>query len=141
MGTAFKDGGAAMGQSGAMRRSLEHVRVFRKLAPERRAAIEKQCSWRQVAAGAMVVAHEDQTRSVYFLAEGHARSMIYAASGTIVGFGDLVAGSMFGEVAAIDGQPRSVGVEAVDVCTVASLSAEAFLGLVRTRARLRFDCA
>lgn len=114
-----------------MRKSLEHVRVFRKLAPERRAAIEKQCSWRQVSAGAMIVAHEDQTRSVYFLADGHARSMIYAASGTIVGFGDLVAGSMFGEVAAIDGQPRTVGVEAVTACTVATLPADQFLDLVR----------
>lgn len=114
-----------------MRKSLEHVSVFRKLTPERRAAIERQCSWRHVAAGAMVVAHEDQTRAVYFLAQGHARSMIYAASGTIVGFGDLVAGSMFGEVAAIDGQPRTVGVEAIDDCTVATLPADAFLDLVR----------
>ena len=114
-----------------MKKSLEHVRVFRTLAPERRAAIEKQCTWRQVPTGALIVAHEDPSRAVYFLAQGRARSLIYAASGTIVGFGDLVAGSMFGEVAAIDGQPRTVGVEAIDVCTVASLSADAFLGLVR----------
>ena len=115
-----------------MRRSLEHVRVFHRLTPERRAAVEKQCTWRQVNAGALIVAHEDQSRAVNFLAEGRARSLIYAASGTIVGFGDLLAGSMFGEVAAIDGEPRTVGVEAIETCTVASLQAEAFLALVRS---------
>jgi CRP/FNR family transcriptional regulator, cyclic AMP receptor protein len=115
-----------------MRKSLDDVQVFLCLSPERRAGLVARCHWREVAAGAMIVTHDDASRTVYFLTAGRARSLIYAASGTMVGFGDLVAGQMFGEVQAIDGQPRSVAVEAVEPCLVASLPAEGFLELVRS---------
>jgi CRP/FNR family transcriptional regulator, cyclic AMP receptor protein len=115
-----------------MRKSLEDVQVFHRLPADRRAAVVARCQWRDVPAGGIIVAHEETSRSVYFLTSGRARSLIYAASGTMVGFGDLVAGQMFGEVQAIDGQPRAVAVEAVEPCTVASFSADTFLELVRT---------
>jgi CRP/FNR family transcriptional regulator, cyclic AMP receptor protein len=114
-----------------MRKTLDDVQVFQRLSPERRAAVVSRCAWRDVAPGAMIVTHEDASRTVYFLTAGRARSLIYAASGTMVGFGDLNPGQMFGEVQAIDGQPRTVAVEAVEQCTVASMSAGAFLDLVR----------
>ena len=114
-----------------MRKTLDDVHVFKRLSVERRGAIAARCAWREAAPGVMIVAHDDTSRTVYFLTGGRARSLIYAASGTMVGFGDLHAGQMFGEVQAIDGQPRTVAVEAVEACTVASLSADVFLELVR----------
>jgi CRP/FNR family transcriptional regulator, cyclic AMP receptor protein len=116
----------------AMRKTLDHVHVFQRLTPERRSTVAARCQWRDVPAGTLIVAHEDVSRTVFFLTSGRARSLIYAASGTMVGFGELLAGQMFGEVQAIDGKPRAVAVEAVEACTVASLSADAFIELVRS---------
>ncbi len=115
-----------------MRKTLDDIHVFQRLSSERRGSIAARCAWREAAPGTLIVAHEDASRVVYFLTAGRARSLIYAASGTMVGFGDLSAGQMFGEVQAIDGQPRTVAVEAVEHCTVASLPADGFIDLVRT---------
>ncbi len=114
-----------------MRKNLGDVQVFHRLSLERRATLAAQCNWREVAAGTLIVAHEDSSRTVYFLTSGRARSVVHSAAGMMVGFGDIVAGQMFGEVQAIDGQPRALAVEAVTPCTVASMSAGAFLDLVR----------
>jgi CRP/FNR family transcriptional regulator, cyclic AMP receptor protein len=115
-----------------VRKSLDGVHVFHRLSDPRRRSIERACTWRRIEPGAAILSAADDSRDVFFLTEGRARSIIYAASGTVVGFGDLVAGTMFGEIAAIDGHPRAVGVEAVSDCTVASLSKSAFLALVRS---------
>jgi CRP/FNR family transcriptional regulator, cyclic AMP receptor protein len=116
----------------ATRKILDDVQVFQRLSSDSRTVVASRCTWREVAAGALIVAHEDSSRTVYFLTAGRARALIYSVSGTVVGFGDVVAGQMFGEVQAIDGQPRTIAVEAAEPCTVASLSADAFLDLVRT---------
>lgn len=56
-----------------------------------------------------------------------------SASGSVVAFGDLSAGSMFGEIAAIDGLPRPLEVEAVTACTVAQLPHQDFVRLIEQR--------
>jgi CRP/FNR family transcriptional regulator, cyclic AMP receptor protein len=113
-----------------MQKSLSGVQVFNRLSLESREAVERACIWRQIEAGAEIVSFDDTTRSVFFLTLGRARSIVYAASGTVVAFGDLGPGSMFGEIAAIDGKPRAVAVEAVEQSIVASLPHTAFLKLV-----------
>ena len=111
--------------------SLAGISVFKNLAPDKVVVVEKLCEWRDVEAGQEVVAHLDTSRQVNFLVSGKARSIIYAASGTVVAFGEIAPGMMFGEIAAIDGHPRTVGVEALETCTVAALSHQHFLALLR----------
>ena len=67
---------------------------------------------------------------MFFLAAGKARVIIYSPEGKAVVFRDLKAGSMFGEIAAIDRGPRSASIEALEACTVASLTADQFEGLM-----------
>jgi CRP/FNR family transcriptional regulator, cyclic AMP receptor protein len=55
-----------------------------------------------------------------------ARAISYSAEGKAVVFADLKPGAMFGEIAAIDQRPRSVSVEALEACEIASLSADEF---------------
>ncbi len=114
-----------------MRKSLDGVQVFARLTVARRNSVETACGWRDVRAGGEIVAHEDNSRDVFFLTSGRAKSIIYASNGSVVAFGDLMAGMMFGEIAAIDGKPRSVAVEATETCIVATLPHIAFLSLVR----------
>jgi CRP-like cAMP-binding protein len=56
---------------------------------------------------------------------------IYSASGRQVTFSDLEAGELVGEVAAIDGMPRSADAVALESTLIASLSPEAFARLLR----------
>src|SRR5262245_6043004 len=64
--------------------------------------------------GQDMIGHEERTTDVSFLIAGQARVNIYSASGRRVSFRDIRKGAIFGELSAIDGQPRSAAVEAVD---------------------------
>jgi CRP-like cAMP-binding protein len=55
---------------------------------------------------------------------------MYSAEGKAVIFVDLQPGTIFGEIAAIDRKPRSASIEALDPCTIASLSASRFEDLL-----------
>jgi CRP/FNR family transcriptional regulator, cyclic AMP receptor protein len=114
-----------------MKSTLRGIAVFEGLLPARIHALEQACDWRDVQAGQEIVGHLDTSRLVGFLVEGRARSVIYAASGTVVAFGEIEPGAMFGEIAAIDGAPRTVGVEAVERCVVATLDHQRLLGLIQ----------
>lgn len=84
------------------------------------------CTWHDRKPGTKLIDVGDASRDVFFLVSGAARVQIYAADGRTVVFHDLAAGEMFGELAAIDGRPRSASIEAVEHCTAASLTASQF---------------
>jgi CRP-like cAMP-binding protein len=75
--------------------------------------------------------HEDKGRNVFFISFGRARVTHFSASGREISFRDLGRGEMFGEIAAIDGLPRSVNVVALTKMTVAVMPPGVFLELLR----------
>jgi CRP-like cAMP-binding protein len=95
-----------------------------------------RCAWRRYAAGEQVIGYQDPSTHVLFLLAGMARAIIHSAKGKDVVFADLRAPAMFGEIAAIDHSPRSASVEALEPCTIASLSARAFEQLMLQEPRL-----
>ena len=112
--------------AGQHAQSLERVAIFRTLLPEAMARLQKRCAWRRYEPGESIVDHLDTARDIYFIASGDVRATLYSLSGTVVTFTDLGPGEMFGEIAAIDGGPRSASIEARTQCVVASLAAAAF---------------
>lgn len=106
--------------------SLEKVGIFSGLSVEARIALGKRCAWRKYDADEVIVDHLDASNEVYFITDGEARAKIYSALGKAVTFTDLGPGDMFGEIAAIDGGPRSASIEARTRCIIASMSASAF---------------
>ena len=97
------------------------------------AAIERvahSCLWRRYDAGEQIVGYQVSSTDVYFLLAGKARAIIYSPEGKAVIFADLQPGAMFGEIAAIDRKPRSASIEALEPCTIASLSADKFESLM-----------
>lgn len=88
--------------------------------------LAKVCAWHERRPGTLLVDVGDASRDVFFLISGHARAKIYAPDGRTVIFHDLAPGEMFGELAAIDGQPRSASIEAVEHCAAVSLTAAQF---------------
>lgn len=59
---------------------------------------------------------------MYFLTHGLARVIIHSPTGKDVVYRTIEPGDIFGEFAAIDGEPRSASVEVLQPSTVASMS-------------------
>lgn len=116
--------------------SLGAIDIFRNLPPEDLAGLAELCTWSKYESHQEIVGYLDESRQVFFLTEGTARAIIYSLSGKEVTFRDIDAGEMFGEFAAIDGQPRSASVEALAPCLVATLSAERFWEVLRDHPRV-----
>lgn len=92
--------------------------------------VAQSCTWRQYAPGEQVLGYQETSTDVSFLLAGKARAIIYSLEGKAVVFADLKPGAMFGEIAAIDRKARSASIEALEPCTIASLSANQFEALM-----------
>jgi CRP/FNR family cyclic AMP-dependent transcriptional regulator len=109
---------------------LRKVRLLQGLSEERLEILAARCAWRTVPAGQVIVARNSHDRDVHFVVSGHVRVTSFSAGGRQVTFRDEEPGEMFGDLAAIDGQPRSADVLALDSVLVASLSPEHFRALL-----------
>lgn len=110
---------------------LRSIALLEGLAPERLAAIARECAWRNYEAGQHIISRDAGDRDVYLIVSGRARVTTYSAAGRQVTFRDFGAGEHFGEVAAIDGMPRSADVVALESALVGSLPRAAFGRLLR----------
>ncbi len=107
-------------------RSLANVFLFKDLSNESREKIEARCRWRDCSPQEQMIDFKDDTQDIFFIVRGVARVVNYSVSGREIAFDDLKAGSIFGELAAIDGEPRSANVIAVTDTTVAMMKPETF---------------
>jgi CRP-like cAMP-binding protein len=73
-----------------------------------------------------VITRDDDSNDVYFVLSGQVRATVFSKSGKEVNFQDLGAGEMFGELSAIDGEPRSTHVVTLADSLIASISKEDF---------------
>jgi CRP/FNR family cyclic AMP-dependent transcriptional regulator len=110
--------------------ALKRVSIFAELSQAQLGHAVGACQWREYDAGEQIVSYHAPSTEVFFLAAGKVRVIIYSAEGKAVVFTDLKPGAMFGEIAAIDRGARSAGVEVVEPCTVASLTASQFENLL-----------
>ena len=83
------------------------------------------------AANELILGQEDPTQDVLFIIRGRVRVTSYSASGREVSYRDLGADQMFGELSAIDGQPRSATVLALEDVSLIRLSASAFCAVLQ----------
>ncbi len=83
--------------------------------------------WLAVGPGELVLDFGDATDDVFFVAEGAVRVVVRSPLGQEVILGDLGPGEVFGEMAAIDGAPRSANVTALHPSRLCRLPAAAFL--------------
>ncbi len=109
---------------------LKSFPLFRDIDGPVLAAIAANCLVQRFAAGERVIGHAETSFDVLLLIEGMARASLYSADGQHVGFHDMPRGTMFGEISAVDGLPRSASVEAAEDCVIARLSHKHFLALM-----------
>jgi len=106
--------------------ALKEVPILAGLPQPTLERVARICRWQDFEKGEQVLRYQDPSTEVCFLAAGKVRVAVYSMEGKAVLFTDLKPGAMFGEIAAIDRSHRSAGVEAIESCTVASLSAGQF---------------
>lgn len=114
------------------KQSLADVAIFSSLSETSLRALEERCSWRTYQRGELIIGHLDDTDGVFFVTAGSARVIIYSASGRAVAFRDIGAGDMVGEFAALDHEPRSASVEALDSTSIAIMPSSDFRAALET---------
>jgi CRP-like cAMP-binding protein len=111
--------------------TLAGVELFRDLSPEDLQALSQRCQWRNYRAHQPIVRCQDDSRNVIFVIRGKVRATWFSRAGREVSFRDLGAGTIFGELSAIDGQPRSADVVALADTLVAAMPASVFWDVLR----------
>jgi CRP-like cAMP-binding protein len=106
--------------------SLEKIGLLRSLDPKEIAALDRRCLWRHAHAKEWLLEQDDVGTDIFFLTSGAVRVLITPAPDREVILADINAGGYFGEMAAIDGQPRSAGILAVTDATIACMPAPVF---------------
>ncbi len=119
-------------------RALDQIELLASLDPQAREALAQRCVWRRYKGGEQVLDRDSTSRDVLFITAGDVRVVNYSASGRETTFADLGAGSLVGEIAAIDGMTRSASVIATTACTVAVLPGDQFVELVEQNAPIAF---
>ena len=111
-----------------LRRSetLTKIDLFRSLKDNDIAKLDTQCTWRRASANEWIITYQDESHDVFFVVSGLVQVKIQAISGRETLLREIAAGEYFGELAAIDGNPRSSGILAVTETTIARMPAKTF---------------
>ena len=110
--------------------TLEKVGLLRSLERKDREIFEHRCQWRHAHPKEWLLEQNDIGTDIYFLTSGVVRVLITPSPDREVILGDIEAGGYFGEMAAIDGQPRSAGILAITDATIARMPATVFREII-----------
>ena len=109
--------------------TLAKIGLFQSLDAKAIGHLDAQCSWRRATAGQWLIDYQDASNDVFFVVSGSVRVMIQSAGREVL-FRQINAGEFFGELAAIDGQPRSSGIVAMTDVMIARMPASVFRAAV-----------
>lgn len=118
---------------------LAAFQLFAALGRSARQALVKRARWRRVSAGYAALDPECLARDVSFIAKGRVRVVTHCASGRDIAFEDIGVGGFFGELAAIDGGPRSASVFAVEESLLGDLHSQTFLSAITSHPDVAID--
>ena len=105
---------------------LARIPLFRSLDQEQIRRLDTRCSWRQYDIGNEIVSYEEIGTDVFFVVAGQVRAQILRADGRPIILRTIQAGEWFGELAALDGGPRSASIVSVTNSIVARMRATTF---------------
>ena len=118
---------------------LAAITALASLTPAERARIDQICVWKRHKAGEQIVDRNSHSRDVFFVVEGRVEVVNYSISGREVAYATVGAGGLFGELSAIDGEPRSANVVAAEPCLLAVLAPQQFQDMLRSHPDLAMD--
>src|SRR5271165_4521293 len=104
------------------RRLLSDCILFRKLAPQERNALVARAHMRRFEAGDTIFLMGALHDSMIAVLSGDVRISMPSADGKEVVLAIVHAGDVFGEIAMLDGKPRSADAKALTACNLAVLN-------------------
>jgi len=110
---------------------LQVIEIFASVSPGELETLAERFRWKRFEADQQIISHLDESTDVFLVIEGVVRVIVYSPAGKEVTFRDIAAGEYFGELAAIDGLPRSATVAALTDSIIACMSAEIFWEALR----------
>ena len=110
--------------------TLASVSLFAKLNRTARAELAPMFNGWRYAVNSEIVSQNDRSRDVYFLISGRVRVTYFSSKGREVTFRDQEAGTMFGELAAVDGKRRSAQVLTLEESVLAQIAPEHFTAIL-----------
>ncbi len=115
---------------------LDTIRLFADLEPEVINDVERHCRWREYAANENILDRDSEGSDVFFVVRGSVLVVNYSLSGREIALARIGAGSYFGELAAIDGGPRSASVVTLEPSLVGAVEPKLFNKLVEKHREL-----
>lgn len=110
--------------------SLSSIPFFKDATDIDLEKFARRVNWRKLDEEQVVVDFEDTSDDVFFLASGDVRILVRTPGGKEVILSDMQPGNFFGELAAIDGVPRSANVTALTKCEMCIVPAPVFREIV-----------
>jgi len=121
-------------------RTLRWIEGFSGLSALETRRISAECHWRWYEPRQRILSQDDRTNDVFFVVQGKIRITNYSETGKEISFRDLGVGEIFGELAAIDGLPRSASALALSDALLAFISAKKYLEMLQSYPKLSIAC-
>jgi CRP/FNR family cyclic AMP-dependent transcriptional regulator len=108
---------------------------FNLLEPSQRKDVEARSRLMRLRKGQILIEHGSRSTDVYFLLDGELRVLLYSSDGREVSVRMLEPGQAVGELAAIDGLPRSATVIAVVPSSIVAMKRDDFTQCIESSPR------
>jgi CRP/FNR family cyclic AMP-dependent transcriptional regulator len=111
------------------------------LSPLERQAIvriEQACTWKVAHTNEPIVNRDSDSHDLFFVVRGRCRIVNFSPSGREVAYAVAGPGDFFGEMAAIDGLPRSATVVALEDCVLGAITPQAFREIIEQYPKVAF---
>jgi CRP-like cAMP-binding protein len=110
---------------------LAHIELLKGLPQAEIAALEQRVGWQRHKAGEQILTKDSESRDAFLVAEGRVQIVNYSLTGREIAYATVPTGSYFGELSAIDGEPRSATVIAHTDCLLATVPPDVFRDCVQ----------
>ena len=111
--------------------SLTGIELLADLPDDEVSELRQKCSWLRYDRNEQILDRESDSRDVFFVVKGRVQVRNFSFSGREIALATISEGGYFGELSAVDQQPRSASVLAAEPSVVASLGPNHFIELIR----------
>ncbi len=115
------------------KQKLSQITVLKSLSKDLIDSISHHCQQHYFDSHEYLIHHSSTDKNVFFLLCGRLRATITSSKGREIGYKEIFQGDMFGELSAIDNQPRSISVVAIQPSVAAIIKQTDFIKLLQTQ--------